>query len=413
MRNADGSVMANSAVSLTLMIHDGNPTGTMVYQESHALTSNTQGLVSCVVGNGVVSAGNFETINWGSGDKFLHVMMGSTDLGTQQLLSVPYALHAGEVPSRVSETGDTLWVGDTFVIIPGISSANYPPILGCTDAQACNFNVVATQNDNSCLYQNATCDDNNANTINDVINANCQCVGTLSNTGATLLPGNSACTNEVISVTGCGGQSTLTYDGITYDLVQIGGQCWFADNLATDQYRNGDLITTGLTNTNWSNTSAGAYHIYANSPANDATYGKLYNWLATTDARGLCPTGWHIPSDCEWMYLENSLGMTVSDQILTDTWIRGTDQAGRLKTTNLWDAPNLGANNNTGFAAVPGGYRASNGSGGFLNSLGYWWTSTAPNSTNAWYRVMGANYATMNRINGSKKAGFSVRCVRD
>ncbi len=466
MRNADGSVMANSAVSLTLMIHEGNPIGTMVYQESHALTSNTQGLVSCVVGNGVVSAGNFETINWGSGDKFLHVMMGSTDLGTQQLLSVPYALHAGEVPSRVSETGDTLWVGDTFVIVPGISSANYPPILGCTDTQACNFNAVATQNDNSCLYQNATCDDNNAstindvinancqcagvaivngctnpqacnynsaanvdngtcliqgavcndnnaNTINDVINVNCQCAGTLSNTGATLLPGNSACTNEVISVTGCGGQSTLTYDGITYDLVQIGGQCWFADNLATDQYRNGDLITTGLTNTNWSNTSAGAYHIYANSPANDATYGKLYNWLATTDARGLCPTGWHIPSDCEWMYLENSLGMTVSDQILTDTWIRGTDQAGRLKTTNLWDAPNLGANNNTGFAAVPGGYRASNGSGGFLNSLGYWWTSTAPNSTNAWYRVMGANYATMNRINGSKKAGFSVRCVRD
>jgi uncharacterized protein (TIGR02145 family) len=111
--------------------------------------------------------------------------------------------------------------------------------------------------------------------------------------------------------------------------------------------------------------------------------------------------------------LENALGINVSDQVLTDTWVRGTDQGGRLKSTTLWDAPNLGANNNTGFSALGGGYRWINGTGGFLNSLGYWWTSTSPTSANAWYRVMGANYATMNRINGSKKAGFSVRCVRD
>jgi uncharacterized protein (TIGR02145 family) len=706
MRNADGSVMASSAVSLTFMIHDGTANGTVVYQESHALTSNAQGLVSCVVGNGVVSLGNFAQISWGNGAKFLHVMMGSVDLGTQQMLSVPYALYTSEVPSRVSETGDSLWVGDTFVIVPGISAVNFPvgvtsglgsivlpgnntcaneyinvvgcngqssltydgrtydlveiggqcwfadnlatdqyrngapiptgldnnawstttngafaiynndpangaaygklynwyttvdnrglcpvgwhvpsdcewmylegslgmsivgqessgfrgtneggemkdltnwnlpnigatnssgfsalpggvrgqngpynfiggigywwtmsekdafdawyrrldfsvssvgrgntnkhngfnvrcikdaetsPVQGCTDGAACNFQANASQDDGSCLYLNATCNDNNANTINDVINgncqcagevivngctnsqacnynpaanvdngscliqgtacndnnvgtindvinANCQCAGTPSNTGATLLPGNSACTNEVISVTGCGGQTTLTYDGVTYDLVQIGGQCWFADNLATDQYRNGDLITTGLTNTNWANTTAGAYHIYANSSANDATYGKLYNWFAVTDTRGLCPIGWHIPSDCEWMYLENSLGMTVSDQILSDTWVRGTDQGGRLKSTTLWDAPNLGANNNTGFSALGGGYRWTNGTGGFLNSLGYWWTATAPTSSNAWYRVLGANYATMNRINGGKRAGFSVRCVKD
>jgi uncharacterized protein (TIGR02145 family) len=84
-----------------------------------------------------------------------------------------------------------------------------------------------------------------------------------------------------------------------------------------------------------------------------------------------------------------------------------------LKSTTLWDAPNLGANNNTGFSALPGGYRWTNGTGGFLNSLGYWWTSTASTSANAWYRVMGANYATVNRISGGKRAGFSVRCLRD
>ncbi len=94
MRNTDGSVMASSAVNTTFMIHDGAANGTVVYQESHSLTSNAQGLVSCVVGNGVVSQGNFSQINWGNGAKFLHVMMGSTDLGTQQMLSVPYALYA-------------------------------------------------------------------------------------------------------------------------------------------------------------------------------------------------------------------------------------------------------------------------------------------------------------------------------
>ena len=94
MRNADGTVMASSESVLTFMIHDGAADGTVVYQESHALTSNAQGLVSCVVGNGVVSQGNFSSINWGIGAKFLHVMMNGTDLGAQQMLSVPYALYA-------------------------------------------------------------------------------------------------------------------------------------------------------------------------------------------------------------------------------------------------------------------------------------------------------------------------------
>ena len=104
MRNADGTVMASSAVDLTFMIHDGTATGTLVYQESHDLTSNAQGLVSCVVGSGVVSQGNFANINWGIGAKFLHVMMGTTDLGTQQMLSVPYALHSASADNATNAT---------------------------------------------------------------------------------------------------------------------------------------------------------------------------------------------------------------------------------------------------------------------------------------------------------------------
>jgi hypothetical protein len=184
MRNADGSVMANSAVSLTFMIHDGTANGTVVYQEIHSLTSNAQGLVSCVVGNGVVLQGNFSSINWGNGAKFLHVMMNGTDLGTQQMLSVPYALHSGSADnaangfSNVSQSGDTLYMANgSFIIVPGISAANYQ--YGCTDAAACNYDATVELNNGTCLYLNALCDDGHANTINDVITPACLCQGQL------------------------------------------------------------------------------------------------------------------------------------------------------------------------------------------------------------------------------------------
>ena len=434
MRNADGSVMASSEAVFTFMIHDGTANGAVVYQESHSLTSNTQGLVSCVVGNGVVSQGNFSQINWGSGAKFLHVMLGSTDLGTQQMLSVPYALHSSSADnavnatnavsaqtaangfSSVSVTGDTLYMANgSFVIVPGISAANFPPaILGCTDNAACNYNSAATQNDNSCLYTGATCDDGNANTTNDVINGSCVCAGTPtsgSGTGAQLLPGNATCSTQNISVTGCGGQTSLSYDGRTYDLVEIGGQCWFADNLATDQYRNGDLIPTGLDNATWQNTTAGAYAIYNNDLANDVTYGKLYNWYTTVDSRGLCPTGWHVPTDCEWMYLEGSLGMSVTDQE-TAGW-RGTNEGGALKSTTGWTSPNTGATNSSGFTAFPGGYRNVNAPYGNIGNAGYWWSSTEDGSNDAWYRGLNYFNSDVSRYTTNKQDGFSVRCVRD
>jgi len=269
-------------------------------------------------------------------------------------------------------------------------------------------------NNGSCLIQGASCNDGNANTINDIINANCQCAGTStsgSGTGAQLLPGNATCSTQNISVTGCGGQTSLTYDGRTYDLVEIGGQCWFADNLATDQYRNGDAIPTGLSISIWQNTTAGAYAIYYNDPANDVTYGKLYNWYTTVDTRGLCPTGWHVPTDCEWMYLESSLGMSVADQE-TAGW-RGTNEGGALKSTTNWISPNTGATNSTGFTALPGCARDYVGPYFSVGNVGYWWSSTENYSLYALFRVLFVNYSNVGRDNYVKQAGFSVRCVRD
>jgi uncharacterized protein (TIGR02145 family) len=406
MRNADGSVMASSAVSLTFMIHDGTANGTVVYQESHSLTSNAQGLVSCVVGNGVVSEGNFSAINWGSGAKFLHVMMGSTDLGTQQMLSVPYALHSSSADnavnatnatnalnaqtaangfSGVSQSGDTLYMANgTFIIVPGISAANFPPaVLGCTDNVACNYNSAATQNDNSCLYIGATCDDGNANTTNDVINGSCICAGTAVNNG-TYVPGNGA----------------TDIDGNTYTSIIINGQEWMQQNLAVTKYRNGDPIPTGLSNTTWQNTTNGAYAIYNNDEANNSLYGKLYNWYAVNDSRGVCPTGWHVPSDAEWTTLTNNLG--------------GSSVAGgKMKTTMGWTAPNTGATNESGFTGLPGGYRSFNGGYSGVGDYDICWSSSEDDSSFAWYRELEYFNSSVLRNRQFKQLGFSVRCVRD
>jgi uncharacterized protein (TIGR02145 family) len=230
--------------------------------------------------------------------------------------------------------------------------------------------------------------------------------------GSQVLVGNTTCANEYISVTGCGGQTSLTYDGSTYDLVEIGGQCWFADNLATDQYRNGDPIPTGLNNTIWENTTQGAYVNTFSILDYDLIYGKLYNWYAINDSRSLCPLGWHVPSDCEWMYLEGSLGMILSEQELFGNQFRGINVGGAMKSPNLWNSPNIGASNSSDFNAIPGG-DGNSGDVGSIGYYGYWWSSSEFSDNGAWNRVLHNNNSNVWRVANGKSIGFSVRCLRD
>jgi uncharacterized protein (TIGR02145 family) len=232
-------------------------------------------------------------------------------------------------------------------------------ISGCTDDNALNFNPAATEDDGSCTYGPAQ----------------------------------------------CGGASSVTFDGHTYALVGIGTQCWFAENLRSDNYRNGDAIPGNLSNSQWTATSAGAQAVYNNSAGSLATYGRLYNWYAVNDSRGLCPSGFHVPSDGEWMTLEMALGMT-SSQANSFGW-RGTDQGVQLKATS-W-----GGTNSSGFFALPGGYRSdANGNFGSQGSFGYWRTSTLGVS-NGWVRYLGSANVDVYRDFGSPRDGFSVRCVKD
>ncbi len=182
--------------------------------------------------------------------------------------------------------------------------------------------------------------------------------------------------------------------------VKIGNQVWMAENLNVDHYRNGDPIPTGLSNAQWESTTQGAYAIYNDDPANEKIYGKLYNWYAVNDSRGLCPSGWHVPSDDEWTLLTLSLG---GEKVA----------GGKMKSTSGWKTPNTGATNSSGFNALPGGYRYVNGGDITVGFSGVWWSSKELDSNLSWYRSLAYNGSGVIRHDDPKRSGFSVRCVRD
>src|SRR5690554_4894007 len=224
---------------------------------------------------------------------------------------------------------------------------------------------------------------------------------------------------SVMSFTTQEGSSGSTFtdprDGKVYQTVVIGNQVWMAENLAYLPSVN--MVADG------SEDAAGSYYyVYgydgtnvadAKATDNYATYGVLYNWTAAMDGeansttnpsgiQGVCPAGWHLPSEAEWTELTNYLG--------------GTSVAGgKLKETGTthWNTPNTGATNETGFTALPGGYRGKSGTFADIGSYGYWWSATGGSATDAWYRGLYYGSSNVGRYDYYQEVGFSVRCVRD
>ena len=209
----------------------------------------------------------------------------------------------------------------------------------------------------------------------------------------------------------------VSYQGYNYATVQIGEQCWFAENLRSENYENGDAIPAGLSDSEWTSTISGATAVYgedagcdnyspdinACDPAQSLNeYGRLYNWYAVNDARGLCPSGWHVPTDFEWTVLTSFLG--------------GESVAGdQMKTTYGWSFGGNGTNS-SGFSGLPGGYLGS-GNGYFFDAgiNGRWWSSS-PYGSSAWNRVLGFPNSydeSVTRFSSNQRLGFSVRCVKD
>ncbi|HOX87439.1 MAG TPA: FISUMP domain-containing protein [bacterium] len=203
-------------------------------------------------------------------------------------------------------------------------------------------------------------------------------------------------------------------NGNVYRTVKISDQWWMAENIKTTHYRNGDPIPNITNNTEWIQLISGSYCNYKNDDANVETYGRMYNWYAVNDHRGLAPEGWQAPSDEQLKQLERNLGIDQDDESKIG-W-RGTDQGGQLKeaSTTHWYYPNTGATNKSGFAALPAGYRRSyNGSFDYVTLNAYFWSSTEYDSNNALCRSLCWINSNIMRIERCKTYGFSVRCVRD
>jgi uncharacterized protein (TIGR02145 family) len=184
--------------------------------------------------------------------------------------------------------------------------------------------------------------------------------------------------------------------------ILIGTQTWQCKNLNVDTYRNGDTIPQVTDPVEWSNLTTGAWCYYDNDPSTEAVYGKLYNWYAVNDPRGIAPTGYHVPTDTEWTTLQTFLG-------------GNPGAGGKLKEigTSHWQAPNAGATDQYGFTALPGGTRAVFGDFGGLNMVGYWWTASQTTTSNAWMRGVSFNNSNLYRDNFDKLIGYSIRLMKD
>jgi uncharacterized protein (TIGR02145 family) len=191
-------------------------------------------------------------------------------------------------------------------------------------------------------------------------------------------------------------------DGNVYKTVTIGSQVWMAENLKTTKYNTGEEIPLISDNTEWSNLTTGAYCWYNNdSAAYENPYGKLYNWY-TVNTGILCPLGWHIPTNAEWIVLADYLGGVL---------VAG----GKIKETGTvhWLSPNVGATNESGFTGLPGGIRYNNGTFGYMNWNGFGWSSTEYDSVDALYRDYRYDNPYFGFAHYPKKTGFSIRCIKD
>jgi len=185
----------------------------------------------------------------------------------------------------------------------------------------------------------------------------------------------------------------------------LGVKQWAQRNLNVTRFRNGDKIINAASDEEWDEAGRNgkpAWCYYENENAKGTLYGKLYNWYAVNDSRGLCPSGWHVPSDLEWTTLTDYLG--------------GESVAGgKMKaTSSKTSSSNTGEANGYGFSALPGGYRFNVGSFFNVRSYAFFWSSTENYYNLAWYRFIDSKNNNMFRsYHYGKSLGASVRCLRD
>jgi uncharacterized protein (TIGR02145 family) len=458
LRNSSGEVVGNKSVSLKITMLSGLINGSSVYSETHAKTTDASGLISLQIGNGTVISGIFANINWGGASHFIKLEVdfsGGSNyvvLGTQELMSVPYALYATKTDTSAlnltSRLATKLNGTDTVSLSNRINANNANTNSGSSDTSLLNLtsrfstklNITDTASLSNRIDTKLTKTDTASlsNRIDlkltktDTASLSNRIDGKLTKTDtaslsnridlkltktdtAVMLSAYLRKTDAIItdlqnqvallsSYTSLLASGLVDIDGNNYPVVKIGNQIWMKENLRVSQYRNGVSIPIVTDATAWGSLTTGG-RSWNNNDSYENPYGNLYNWHAVADSRGLCPTGWHVPTDAEWTTLTTYLG--------------GESVAGgKMKTigTTYWNSPNTGATNESGFSALPGGFRFNDGS--FLNVRlsAFFWSATEYDNNYAWYRILHYYYGVVYRNNPPsyyKSVGASVRCLRD
>ena len=467
-RNAQGQPLASRAVKVRFSVLDSTATGTAVYVETHPTSTTALGLFAVNVGMGTPTTGNFSNINWGVNSKFLKVELDTTasgnnyiDLGTQQMMSVPYALYSnnstnglpsggvqgqiitlcdgvpvwtsgGQCPGRITALSCST-ATNNGTLTAGTSASGVSSTINYTGGNGGSYStqsVSSTGVTGLTATLSAGSFVNGSGSVTYTITGTAAAAGTasfaitLGGQSCTLTRTVSAGSVSGISTATCGATNVLnpakTYgsmtdqDGNQYKTIVIGTQEWMAENLKASRYRNGDLIPVVTDATVWAGLTTDAACWYNNDSATyNCPYGKLYNWYTVADARNLCPTGWHVPSDAEWNRLVKYLDATADTACIN--CLQSSLAGGMMKSagTQYWLSPNTNATNSSGFSGLPGGTRFNDGSYYNIGGNGHWWSSTQNSTTGAWNRNLPYSNGGVLRNDYNKRLGFSVRCVRD
>ena len=255
----------------------------------------------------------------------------------------------------------------------------YTPSLGCTTPGFMNYDPTANVNDGSCVIPTVLgCTDDRFEEYSDSANVD-----------------DGSC-NTLI---GCSALDSVNFDGYNYAIITIDDQCWFAENLRTTVYADGTFIPEIQDPTEWAALGIGAQCFNANDSANLSVYGRLYNYYATINEGGLCPSGWHVPTDSEWSEL-------------TNFW--GSNTAGQELKSSPSDSPSWDGTNSSSFTAIPGGSRGTGGGFGGVGSNCYFWQSSWRFGDRTWFRRLSSgNQGVYWSVDGYHRNGMSIRCLRD
>lgn len=407
-RTATGEIMASEAVEFTITILENSITGTPVYSETHSVTTNQFGLVSFNIGEGTNPTSTFAEIDWSNGTYFVEIKLNGNLIGTSQLLSVPFAKYADKA-------------GNTF-------SGNYNDLTNRPDL-ALKLDTLETLNwdkdvsdDFSGNYDDLTNKPNiDQDTLNEIQSVYVSPIGDtlfLSNSNYVIIPGISSVNDPNISWQP-GDKWFDGRDSTFYKTTVIGNQIWMAENLRATQYTDGTPINLITDNTEWKNLEQDskftykAYCWYNNDEATyKDTYGVLYTWAAALNGvtgsssipsgiQGVCPVGWHVPSDAEWTVL--------TDYLISNGLHSGT----ALKANYGWNGAE--GTDNYGFSALPSSFRNSTDGSFTANTNAHWWSSTRyySHSNYVYYNYLYFDRQSVESYFDRRTRGYSVRCVKD